>query len=558
VETVLTGTDCIGASPDAKWLLDNGHVVDEIFAQRAAETPDRIAVIDQDRSLRYRDVESSSDALATALVSLGALPGDIVGMCLPRTVDVVVAVLGIFKAGCGYLPLDPTYPRERLAYMVRDAGASLVVTTAAVRDSVTALRGETGAVAVELETVADSAAPAPALDSTRPRGPDDIAYVLYTSGSTGEPKAVPISHRSVVALFGATWRAEPSFRFTPADVWTQFHSYSFDFSVWEMWGALLYGGTLVVVGEEERSPEAFVDLLRRTGATIVCLVPSAFRYVAKALEADPEPALAVREIVLGGETVDLDAVALWIRTSGLPHVINIYGLTENTVMATYKKLTHDDAVADHRGGSPIGRVLPHLEILLLDAQLQPVPAGETGEVFIAGVSVSASYRDRPDLNAQRFLEFGGKTYYRTGDLATQNTNGELMFRGRFDDQVNVRGYRIELGEIETALRRIAGVTDAIAVVGQDGVGEPVLTAFYATTTPLTASALRERLGTTLPRFMIPSQFVELEAIPISSSGKADRRLLAERASARRTEREERSSGGSDAGRGAAGPGRDRP
>ncbi len=428
----------------------------ELFEARVAAVPGAVAVVWDGATLSYGELNERANRLAHELLGRGVGPEDVVALALPRSADLVVAVLAVLKAGAAYLPLDPAYPAGRVAYMVADAGPALVLTTTEHRASVeTAAR--TPVLLLDTLDVTDQSADNP----VTALAPDHPAYVIYTSGSTGRPKGVVVAHRNVVRLFDATRKW---FGFGPDDVWTLFHSYAFDFSVWELWGALLHGGQLVVVPYEvSRTPGAFLDLLADHGVTVLNQTPSAFYQLAQA-DADASPPgrrLALRTVVFGGEALQPSRLADWYRRHAYdtPALINMYGITETTVHVTYQPLTRERATA--AAPSVIGVGIPDLRTYVLGPGLELVAPGVVGELYVAGAGVARGYLGRPGMTAERFVADPyaaepGTRMYRTGDLVRWNQDGELEFVGRVDHQVKIRGFRIEPGEIRERADRPPG------------------------------------------------------------------------------------------------------
>ncbi|WP_345017456.1 amino acid adenylation domain-containing protein, partial [Streptomyces shaanxiensis] len=514
------------------------HRVPDVFAAHVAATPHAAAVTCGDQHLTYAELDERANRLAHHLIGLGAGPGTLVGVSLERDIDLVPTLLGVLKSGAAYLPLDPTNPVDRLAYVLDDAGAPLLITRtrhvatfAGIHDGpVVLLDGDTDRAAL-----AARPATAPAVAGT----PDDLMYVIYTSGSTGRPKGVGLSHANVLRMFTAI--AE-QMRFSSDDVCTQSHSYAFDFSVWEMWGALLHGGRVVIVPTEVgRSPEEFLDLLVEQRVTVVCRIPSAFRPLA-ALAADGDERvdrLALRAVVFGGERLDPAELRPWVDRLGLdePMLVNLYGPTEITVHCTFHRVDADDF--RHPARSVLGHHLTDLRVHLLDSHGRLVPVGVPGELYVGGPGLARGYLGRPALTAERFVPdpYGppGTRLYRTGDLGLRLPDGRLEFLGRIDSQVKVRGYRIELGEIEAALREHPGIADTVVVARADRAGEKSLAAYVVPAGQedgasgpgggLDSGLLREHLAATLPDYMIPAAFVTLDAVPLMANGKIDYRAL---------------------------------
>ncbi|WP_172457487.1 non-ribosomal peptide synthetase [Pseudonocardia sp. N23] len=489
-----------------------GRLLSERFAAQVVAHPDRVALTCGDEQLTYASLDARAAALAGRIAARGIGTEDVVALALPRSVDMVVAVLAAIRTGAAYLPLDPAYPAERLAFTVADASPKLLVTV-----------GDTtiGDVPVlHLDRPSDEAG---AAVPVRPLRPDAPAYVIYTSGSTGVPKGVAVPHSAVTALFDATGEL---FTHDETDVWTLFHSYAFDFSVWELWGPLLHGGRLVVVPiEVTRSPGEMLDLVAAQGVTVLSQTPSAFHPLAAAdALRDDDPCATLRTVVFGGEALDPTKLAAWFARHPVgPDMVNMYGITETTVHVTHRLLTAHDALTRH---SPVGVGLPGLRVHVLDDGLAPVPPGVAGEVYVGGPQLARGYLGRAGLSAGRFVAdpFGppGARLYRSGDVARWTRDGELDFVGRSDSQVTIRGFRIELGEIEAALLADPAVSQA-AVMARTDRGEPQLVGYVVG--GLDPAELRESLSRTLPAHMVPAAVVVLDALPLTVNGKLDVRAL---------------------------------
>ncbi|GAA3595798.1 non-ribosomal peptide synthetase [Nonomuraea rosea] len=478
------------------------------------------------RSLTYGELAEAKNELAAALRAAGVGPGERVAVAVPRSLEQVAALVAIVTAGGAYVPLEPAYPDERLEYILADAAPRVVLVDREHRDRFTELAARAGVPARVL--VQGDELP---LDTTTPEvGRHDPAYVIYTSGSTGRPKGVVVPHSSVVTLLANT---RPDMDFGPHDVWVQFHSYSFDFSVWELWGALAHGGELLVPEYGlTRSPVDFHRLVRERGVTVLNQTPSAFYQFIEADRHAGEPVTSLRRIIFGGEALDLGRLRGWVERhgTGSPQLVNMYGITETTVHVTHRVLTGDDFASGDDASpiaSPIGRPIPGLVTYLLDDRLRPVPPGRPGAIYVAGDQVSLGYLGRQELTASRFVANpftgDGSRMYHTGDLARRTIDGELEFTGRADDQVQLKGFRIELGEVESAIRELDGVADVAVTVAGSG---DHLVAHVVGRVPGDFAGL---LSAKLPAHMVPGRMLQVGALPLTVNGKLDRKALSERA-----------------------------
>ncbi|MEV7727359.1 amino acid adenylation domain-containing protein [Streptomyces sp. NPDC087917] len=502
--------------------------VHQVFEERAAATPDAIAVTAGAAHLTYRELNERANRVAHQLRAMGAGPEHLVGLCLERGPELMPALLGILKSGAGYLPLDPANPADRLAYVMADAGARIVVASEATAPALADARD------VETLFLDRDSALIGARAATNPEptgGPGSTIYVIYTSGSTGRPKGVVLEHGNVLRLLST---AHEHYGFGAGDVWTMFHSYAFDVSVFEMWGALLHGGRLVVVGQDvTRSPSDFLDLLVSERATVLSQTPTAFRsLVAAAGSGDPRiDELSLRAVVFAGEKLEVPELRPWLERVGPdgPALVNMYGITETTVHTTYHRI--EEADFEPLAGNRVGHPLSDLPVYLLDASGNPAPLGVPGEIHVGGPGVARGYLGRPELTAERFVPdpFGppGARLYRSGDAARRLPDGSLEFIGRIDNQVKIRGYRVELGEIAHALLEHPGVGEAVVQVRTDS-GEKQLVGYLVAREPgglPEPGELRTLLRRTLPEYMLPSAFVSLERIPLTVNGKLDHRAL---------------------------------
>ncbi|MFD2420538.1 non-ribosomal peptide synthase/polyketide synthase [Amycolatopsis pigmentata] len=489
-----------------------------LFEAQARTHGDRIAVGRGVDELSYAELNAAANRFARVLVRAGVGPEDLVALLLPRTPEMVVAILGVLKAGAAFVPIDPAYPDARIDLILRDTQPATVVREGDATRAADALRREGNAASADLTDA----------ERVAPHSEDNAAYVIYTSGSTGGPKGVVVSHRNVVRLFAETRQL---FGFGPADVWTLFHSYAFDFSVWEMWGALLHGGRLVMVPTEvARSPEDLLRLLYRQRVTVLNQTPSAFNQLARVSDdLEPEGEFALRVVIFGGEKLDFSRLTGWLsrHPAGAPRLVNMYGITETTVHVTHQEL--DSGLVGSATASVIGTAIPGTHVHLLDSLLRPVPDGTEGEMYVAGPGVARGYLGRTGTTASRFVAnpFGppGSRMYRTGDLA-RRIDSRLEYLGRADDQVKIRGYRVEPGEVAAAMLDHPAVSDAVVL--PRGEGEHTSLVAYVVVTGvggLPAHELHAFASARLPGYLVPSAFVVVDQIPLTPNGKVDRAAL---------------------------------
>ncbi|WP_062904910.1 non-ribosomal peptide synthetase [Mycobacterium avium] len=487
-----------------------------LFAAQVARAADAVAITCGERSFTYREVEESANRLAHLLSGQGAGPGQRVAVVIPRSAEAVVAIFAVLKTGAAYVPIDPGVPAARLQFVLADSAPVAAVTTAEVRDR---LDGFTGQI-IDFDDPAVAEQPATGLPVP---AADNIAYIIYTSGTTGTPKGVAIPHRNVTLLL-ETLDAQLGL----GQVWTQCHSLAFDFSVWEVFGSLLYGGRLVVVPDAVvRSAEDLHALLVREQVSVLSQTPSAFYALQSADALAPElgQQLKLQTVVFGGEALEPHRLATWLHHHpGLPRMINMYGITETTVHASFREIVDADVDSSD---SPIGVPLANLAFFVLDGWLRPVPVGVVGELYVAGGGLATGYVGRPGLSATRFVAcpFGGPgaRMYRTGDLVRWGADGQLQYMGRADAQVKIRGYRIELGEIQAALAGLDGVEHAAVIAREDRPGDKRLVGYITGTAD--PAEVRAQLGERLPGYMVPSAVVVLDALPLTVNGKLDTRAL---------------------------------
>jgi amino acid adenylation domain-containing protein len=504
------------------------HAIHQLFEARAAETPEAVALIFDERKMTYAELDARANQLAHALQRRGVAPEVRVGVCLERSMEMVLAILGILKAGGAYVPLDPAYPKERLAFMLQDSQARVLVTQQQLAERLPEFQGEVLRLEADGQAFAGESAEQP---DSRVR-PENLAYVIYTSGSTGQPKGVQVEHRSLCNLAAAQIR---TFGVEPESHVIQLASFSFDASVSEIFMALVRGATLCLgYSENVFSADAFVQLVREQEVTIATIPPAVLSVLPL------EELTGLETIIAAGERCPAEVAARW---SAGRRFFNAYGPTETTVCATMAECSAEDGALP-----PIGRPIDNAQVYLLDADLQCMPPGAAGELCVGGVCLSRGYLNRPDLTAEKFVPnpFSaepGARLYRSGDSARYRPDGQLEYLGRHDQQVKIRGFRIEIGEVEAALNAHPAVRDGAVIVREDVPGEKRLVAYAlinatgdATEKP-DAAEIRESLRQRLPDYMVPSSVVLLETMPLTSNGKIDRRALA--ASDReRTSREE--------------------
>ena len=514
--------------------------IHELFEEQVERTPNAVALTFDRQHLTYRELNIQANQLAHYLRELGVEGEELVGVCIERSLEMVVALLAILKAGGAYFPLDPDYPQERLRLMLEDARVPVVVTLEKFLEvcSQSSLSPKPICVCLDRDraVVAQESEVNPWID----RRTEKLAYVIYTSGSSGQPKGVKVNHHSVVNLFYAT---SLKLEFGETDCWTLFHSYSFDFSVWEMWGCLLSGGRLVVVPLQlTRSPAGFLKLLRRERVTVLNQTPTAISQLVERMSADSDlEDLSLRQIICGGEILS-PMLASSLLAWGIP-LWNFYGPTEATVWSAVHEVTSVDRL---KPLIPIGRPLANTQIYVLDRALQPVPIGVRGEIYVGGEGLAREYLNRPELTAERFVDNPlkkGKRIYRTGDFGRYRSDGSIDCVGRADNQVKIRGHRVELGEIEANLRQHSAIEDAVVVLADEPAVKDVRTkspelviahssplqrliAYVVPATQnLSVSELRNFLKEKLPEYMIPSAFLFLRSLPVFPNGKIDRRAL---------------------------------
>ncbi|MEH2313988.1 MAG: amino acid adenylation domain-containing protein [Nostoc sp.] len=501
--------------------------IHQLFEAQVERTSDTVAVVFDDQQLTYCELNARANQLAHYLQKLGVEPEVLVGICVERSLEMVIGLLGILKAGGAYVPLDPAYPAERLAFILQDAQIPVLLTQQRLIEKLPESQTRTVCLDTDWGSIAQQSQQNLISNCTT----DNLAYIIYTSGSTGQPKGVLVNHANVVRLFVAT---ESWYNFNQKDVFSLFHSYAFDFSVWELWGALLYGGKLVLVPYWlSRSPQDFYKLLSTQQVTVLNQTPSAFRQLIQAEESLGDAnKLSLRLVIFGGEALELQSLKPWFERHGdqFPQLVNMYGITETTVHVTYRPLTSADLEA--ACGNFIGRPIPDLQVYLLDQYQQLVPIGVRGEIYVGGAGVARGYLNRPELTVERFIpnSFSDKPnarLYKSGDQGRYLPNGDIEYLGRTDYQVKVRGFRIELFEIEAHLSQHPAVRETVVIVRSDSASSQRIVAYVVPQKEqtLTICELRGFLELKLANYMMPAAFVILEALPLTPNGKVDRKAL---------------------------------
>jgi amino acid adenylation domain-containing protein len=494
--------------PDIDYPLDK--TIHRLFEEQAAGTPGHTALVSEAQlQITYRELDEKSGRLAHMLRQRGVQPDSIVGIMMERSIEMIIAILGILKAGGAYLPIDMDYPEERKQYMLADSSARILLTNLSEGHHFHHSSNQF---------------------STHHSG--NLAYIIYTSGTTGQPKGCMISHKNVISLLKN--KIQP-FDFNEGDVWTMFHRYNFDFSVWEMYGALLYGGKLIVIPKEvTRDPGCYLEVLGRGGVSVLNQTPSAFYQLSDVEVRRVARRLHLRWIIFGGEALKPARLKQWKEKYPDTRFMNMFGITETTIHVTYKEIGEREM--DLNTGN-IGGPLSTLSVYVIDRNLSLVPVGVPGELVVAGEGLARGYLNRPELTNEKFLRGSRGQFlqkeppgrrrqkiYRSGDLGRWLPDGDIEYLGRIDHQVKIRGFRIELGEIESKLSEHKDVKEAVVILKRDKNGEPYLCAYVV---GAGEGVCREYLSGKLPDYMIPSFFVQLDRIPMTGNGKIDRKVLPE-------------------------------
>ncbi|MBN2862731.1 MAG: amino acid adenylation domain-containing protein, partial [Bacteroidales bacterium] len=494
------------------------HTIHGLFEKQVEATPDLPALTFDDKSMNYRELNLKSNQLAYTLREAGVVPGAIIGLLAERSMEMVVGILGILKAGGAYLPVEPIYPSDRINYILEDSGAEILLTQTHLTSQI---NSDCRIILLDQE---DSYSER---NDNLPRvnAASDLAYIIYTSGTTGNPKGVMIEHKNVVRLM---FNDKMQFDFSQEDVWTLFHSFCFDFSVWEMYGALLYGGRLVIVPRiSSQDTREYLNLLKKEKVTILNQTPTAFYNLIREEIGVKEKELSLRMVIFGGEALKPAKLKVWREKYPTVKLINMYGITETTVHVTYKEIS--DTEID-RNISNIGTPIPTLTAYIMDGNMKLQPIGIAGELCVGGEGVGRGYLKRPELTTQKFIHnpyCPSERLYRSGDLARFLENGEIEYLGRIDHQVQIRGFRIELGEIENKLLENQFIQEVLVLAKEDQEGHQYLCAYIIAGKEMTINELRQYLSESLPEYMIPAYFIQMDRFPVNSNGKLDRKALPE-------------------------------
>lgn len=523
---------------DAQALFSQASSITEVVEQIAQTYPQKTALVLGDEQISYDELNRRANQLAHFIKQKNLPSESLIGLMCDRSIELIVTILAILKAGAAYVPLDPNNPKGRLSYIARDSQLKLILTQDSVSGILDADNEEYELVVLNQPQVTEQLASQPVQNITDSRRADSntgasLAYIIYTSGSTGQPKGVMVEHKNVLRLFDA---CNAHYQFNEQDVWVLFHSYAFDFSVWEIFGALLHGGTLVIATQEAcRSPEQIQSLLIENKVTVLNQTPTAF-YNLMPYFIESIAVSSLRYIIFGGEALEPSKLTPMFDcfadnpALNSPEIINMYGITETTVHASYYRITSDDC---SKRSSPIGKLLNDLKGFVFNESLQSVPDQVVGELYIAGAGVTRGYLHRNELTAERFIQHPTQPdlrLYRTSDLVKRMPGSEYHYVGRADQQVKIRGFRIELGEIESALTQLHGISAAVVNPFENADGDKNLAAYLVSSDKVSdkqhnIDEIVQHLNKVLPQYMIPVTFQYLEALPLNQNGKIERSAL---------------------------------
>ena len=489
----------------------------DLFEEQVEKTPNNVAVVCNDKSLTYKELNSKANQLANYLRNSGIKPKEVVAIRMPKCLEMIVGILSIMKIGATYLPINLSYPEERVNFMIKDSNASHFLLCSKMTD----LNVSIPTIDISFQNEKIYTLSNKNLENIS--SPEDTIYIIYTSGSTGTPKGAMIMHKNVVSLLKNN---KFLFDFNDTDVWTMFHSVAFDFSVWEMYGALLYGGKLVLVPEDiAQDPNKFLNLLRKEKVTVLNQTPTYFYNLQNAELKLNDSNLKIRYIIFGGEALKPNAIKSWKEKYNNTKLINMYGITETTVHVTFKELSNVDLSLST---SNIGKPIPTLKVYILDKYQKLLPPGIAGEICVTGAGVFKGYLNRPDLNQTKLISNPynqSEIMYRSGDSAILNYDGTLEYCGRIDSQIKIRGFRVELGEIEEKILNLPNITSCVVAKKTDQFQHDILCAYYIKNGPVDISKIKSLLHKDLAPYMVPQYFIELEHLPYNHNGKINRNIL---------------------------------
>lgn len=490
----------------------NKTIVD-LFEEQVKKTPDNIAVVFEDKKLTYKELNEKANQLARYLIEKGVNKKDVIGLRINKSLEMIIGILAIIKSGACYLPMNMAYPEDRVNFMLKDSNSKLLLTSKKLTPF------SYNIPALDIDLCNTNIYNKDTKNIGLKLSPEDLIYIIYTSGSTGKPKGAMICHRNVVRLMKNN---NYLFDFNEKDIWTMFHSVAFDFSVWEMYGALLYGGKLILVPDDTaKDPKLFLRLLRKEKVTVLNQTPTYFYNLQNQEITDPNHNLKIRYIIFGGEALNPLLLQPWHEKYSKTNLINMYGITETTVHVTFKSLLPKDLLSKT---SNIGKPIPTLHVLILDKYKNLLPFGVKGEMYVLGDGVFKGYLNRNDLNQEKLLyinKFSDKPIYKSADSAIMHKNGELEYIGRIDTQVKIRGFRVELEEIKQRILKYSNIENCIVCKKSDSNNREFLCAYYIKKGPINIHTLKNSLAQDLPNYMIPQYFIEIAKIPTNINGKLD-------------------------------------
>ena len=501
---------------DIKVEYDENKTIVELLEEQLAKASDKIAVTYGKEKLTYNQLNIRTNQLARVLRDKGVKRDTVVGIIVEPSLEMIVSILAILKSGGAYLPIDPYQPEERIEYILKDSNTQIVVASKELIHKI-----KIPAQIIDIDNKPLSGVDGSSLEKINK--PNDLAYIIYTSGSTGKPKGVMIEHRNVTSLMANN---EHLFNFNNNDIWCMFHSYAFDFSVWEMFGALLNGGKLVVIPKYiTKDTKKFLEVVEKEEITVLNQTPSAFYNLINEEMKGIKRELKLRYVIFGGEALNPSKLRIWKERYPNTELINMYGITETTVHVTFKKLEERDFESSL---SNIGKEIPTLNTYIMDKSLKLLPIGVPGEICVSGGGVARGYLGKPKLTEEKFVANPYKSnekLYRSGDLGRLLQSGEIEYLGRIDNQVKIRGYRIELGEIENTISKQKGIKGIVVLSRKDKIEMDYLCAYIEKEAYITIESIKEGIRKELPEYMIPSVFIELNEIPLTLNGKIDRKSL---------------------------------